>query len=932
MDWSDSVFREQPAYYGDINYSKQTPVGDDGIALSAKWMAFRHEGGKIGLLSSRFDRNIEEKLAQGRKAEYGSKVYTTVDMPSLALAADTSANVLAFDPFDWNRLQIGDSAGTLSIFNISSPAKPETVLSAAVMPESTPLNCLAAHPQTAAVLAVGGAGQLRVVDLEKGAATLCSTPLLSEDDAVLRLSFADSASSIRGITSGGLSFLVDPRSAEKLEVTSKHTFAPCSLSSLDGVDSNLVAMAGLTPFLEPIVYALDVRKMGAGDFESSHVYKRAFSHKQCRPMLSVDGVTGLLYVAFESCADLLALNCRADFEKQALYHSVDDTFMAMAVSPKNTAKKREINRMVKWGKTRIQQLVHSRGGKPIYATVSSAQRASAGSADAYMSSEALPEAAATCTLVAADYEEAKRRAVSVFTHIKGAEPNTNLKQYYDLQVSKTVSTNLGLNIRRNAKLAAFPAPTFGGGALGVITLDSVGRKRQLQITAHADKISTFDVCQLPGREGLVLTGSPDCKAQVHRVDAESKTTKKLFTLACCGKVGVVRFHPRVDGLCAVAANKEGAANPTSMLYLWNYLDGELVREVELRDTKDVADVAFEGAVGLVAAVSSRKGKVALVDVREGRVLRSFTATTSQRDTKLFWMYGAADADKRGERGMSTLVCLGFAKGSLRKFELFDVADVVDACYADKVEGFVAGAAQAESKEAEADGDEDEKGDEWPRRLGEMLLGVSNSVPLGYMDAARSLLFVSAVGDRKVRAFEVGASIKEMGIGAAFQSKSDIVGLAFARDDEVDVRRVETAQALTLHKEGVVSPVSFSLPRKRREFFQDDVYGDTLDAAAVYAIEVVSEDYAGKVAAPKYKSLCPDGMELLSEAPKEADTQRQKRRKSQIALMEANKLREQAGSMEQSFDQFSRMVADAPTANRWDAQNIGTEVADDEWDD
>ena len=50
------------------------------------------------------------------------------------------------------------------------------------------------------------------------------------------------------------------------------------------------------------------------------------------------------------------------------------------------------------------------------------------------------------------------------------------------------------------------------------------------------------------------------------------------------------------------------------------------------------------------------------------------------------------------------------------------------------------------------------------------------------------------------------------------------------------------------------------------------------------------------------------------------------------MMEAAKLSEQPQSTEQAFDQFSRMVADAPTANRWDAQNIGTEVAEDEWSD
>jgi len=340
----------------------------------------------------------------------------------------------------------------------------------------------------------------------------------------------------------------------------------------------------------------------------------------------------------------------------------------------------------------------------------------------------------------------------------------------------------------------------------------------------------------------------------------------------------------------------------------------------LDSVKDIADVAFEGSVGLVMAVSSRKGKVIMVDVREGKVLRMFNAQTVNRDTRLFWA------------SPTRLVCLGFAKGSVRKFEVYDVSEVVDPLYADRVEGYQSGSG-SESESKDASEEEDEKS-EWPRKEYEVLLGVSNAVPVGHLDVSRGLLYTSSVGDRKVRVFSLrkGENGKEMGMGSAFQAKSDIVGLAWAADDAMDVRRIEVAHALSLHKDGVVSPISFTIPRKRMEYFQDDVYGEVLDASQVYGIEVVGNGYDAKVAAAKYRSLQPKGMPLLSEAPKEEMSTLQKRRKSNVALMEANKLREQAGTMEQSFDQFSRMVADAPTANRWDAQNIGTEVDDDEWDD
>ena len=125
---------------------------------------------------------------------------------------------------------------------------------------------------------------------------------------------------------------------------------------------------------------------------------------------------------------------------------------------------------------------------------------------------------------------------------------------------------------------------------------------------------------------------------------------------------------------------------------------------------------------------------------------------------MFWAYAGSGAGSKHPMSMTRLVCLGFAKGSLRKFEVLDVADVVDACFADKVEGYP----QQQAEEEE----EDEKGDEWPLKVHvRAAAGVSNAVPLGHMDAARLLLLVSSVG-----VFEVKESAKEMGLGAAFQAK------------------------------------------------------------------------------------------------------------------------------------------------------------------
>jgi len=300
---------------------------------------------------------------------------------------------------------------------------------------------------------------------------------------------------------------------------------------------------------------------------------------------------------------------------------------------------------------------------------------------------------------------------------------------------------------------------------------------------------------------------------------------------------------------------------------------------------------------------------------------------------LFW------ATNRGHLKPSyftQIICLGFGKGSVRKFTVYDLTSTVKDYYSKNVEGMDGD--EDDAKDANSDdngGDEEEEEDEKKEdddgmeMIGSVSFGVSNAIPIGHYDANHNLFFVSSIGDRKIRVYELSQrGIIEM--NASFQSKGDVQGIAFALKQNVDVKKVEIGTCFKMTKDGVISPIPFCVPRKRKDFFQDDLYSDVLDTfQGGMDVDITKKGKLGM--SVQWLSLKPDDMELLSKAPEEK-TDRQKRRNSQIKAMDANKLKEQPKSTEQAFDQFSRMVADAPTANRWDAQNIGTEVDDDEWSD
>ena len=356
----------------------------------------------------------------------------------------------------------------------------------------------------------------------------------------------------------------------------------------------------------------------------------------------------------------------------------------------------------------------------------------------------------------------------------------------------------------------------------------------------------------------------------------------------------------------------------------------------MENTKNVMDIQFEPVVGLIAAVSSSNGIIRLIDIRTGNIFKTFKSDTFQRDTKLFW---STNNGQNKPKFYNQLICLGFGKGSVRKFTVYDLTESVTKYYdanatitvdeqKEDANGDEPAAQDDETKEESSEVEELEN-------IGTRTFGVSNAIPIGHYDGNDNLFYVSSIGDRKIRVYEINSNDKSGNIqemNASFQSKEDIMGIVFGSKQSLNIKKVEMTKCYKLSKDGMISPISFIIPRKRTEFFQDDLYSDVLDQDNnSLDIDVCTNE--GKLNIDvSYVSLKPQDMELLSNAPEEEQSVYQKRRNSQIKIMEAEKLKEQPKSTEQAFDQFARMVADAPTANRWDAENIGTEVAEDEWSD
>jgi len=236
--------------------------------------------------------------------------------------------------------------------------------------------------------------------------------------------------------------------------------------------------------------------------------------------------------------------------------------------------------------------------------------------------------------------------------------------------------------------------------------------------------------------------------------------------------------------------------------------------------------------------------------------------------------------------------------------------------------------------AESNGNQNEQKEEVAQQLRPVYdksFGVSNAIPMAYYDGDANLLYICSVADRRIQVFEM-LEQQAVEMTGQFRCADDILGIAFVPKWEVDVRKVEIDFMYKLSREEL-SHVSWTVPRKRREYFQEDLYPDTLDLRN----QLMSPDdwfdkKVVKFADVPRLSLKPADIQKLCDAPPEELSEHQQKRESLLAKMMQEKQKEQPRSAEQAFEAFSRMVADAPAANRWDAQAIESEVAEDEWSD
>eukprot|EP01006_Ploeotia_vitrea_P034813 TRINITY_DN65800_c7_g8_i1.p1 TRINITY_DN65800_c7_g8~~TRINITY_DN65800_c7_g8_i1.p1 ORF type:complete len:961 (+),score=510.52 TRINITY_DN65800_c7_g8_i1:53-2935(+) len=475
-------------------------------------------------------------------------------------------------------------------------------------------------------------------------------------------------------------------------------------------------------------------------------------------------------------------------------------------------------------------------------------------------------------------------AKSAFQHTMPTQPMSRTSHYFDVKPGNNLP--LGRTLSCNDKFFAMPWKAIGGSGVLVHPLAKPGRigAKAPLVRGHKSQVSCLELSKL--HDTLLVSGGPSGHVRVTQVPEAGLTADlhdAVLDVVTSGKVTSVRWHPyAAQTFVSSSVGFSGAS-----VRLWDVNTGQSPVHLANLHEEPVEDIAFNYDAGALMATSARDRLVRIIDPRVAAadcVVNSFQPVESVRDTTVMFT-------SRGQ-----LLTLGFGPMSKRSVSLWDMKDL-------------------------------------SKPLNTVQLDRDNSTMMSHFDDDTGLLYVGSSGAGAIRLFQVTKANRVEFI--RMWSGSELLsGMAFLSKRACNVRNVEIAKFLKLTQDTVI-PVTVTVPRKRKEFFQDDLFPPTLsvDKPVFASVDDFVQAGSKHVDLPRV-SLQPDGMTPLSEAPAEELTTAQKKYVNRIKEAEKPKPKNFMGHTrdEEVVDHFRAAVATMPVSNIWDArQESGDDISDSEWD-
>ncbi|XP_060082621.1 coronin-7-like [Ylistrum balloti] len=402
--------------------------------------------------------------------------------------------------------------------------------------------------------------------------------------------------------------------------------------------------------------------------------------------------------------------------------------------------------------------------------------------------------------------------LSKFKYLKG---RTEHKDKHIVNIRKLSTTIPGESDMFAVNRTRCVIPIEGaGGLLQVLEFSRLGRLQDTGVPVLQHKSKVLDYVWDPFDDGRLVVACDDAKIWVWNIP-EGGLTETLTEASQClqghmEKIYFVRFHPLAKDILV-------SASYDMSVRIWDLSTGTEVLQVE-----EHPDQVF-------SAAWSPDGKYLSTVCKDGK-LRIFNPRKYQSPL----MEGPGPVGSRGARVIwvldgQYLLVTGFSSKNERCLSLYDTADLATPLETVKV-------------------------------------NAAPPILVPYYDEDSHTVFLSSRGENQLYAFEVSEEEPYLSPLSSFVGEGLHQAFSFLPKITCNPKEVEFARAWRLTSTSV-EPVSFTVPRVKMEYFQDDLFPDT---QVTWEPTMTSAEWiSGLNNQPRTISVQPAGMKKLSEAPVEA---------------------------------------------------------------
>jgi len=385
----------------------------------------------------------------------------------------------------------------------------------------------------------------------------------------------------------------------------------------------------------------------------------------------------------------------------------------------------------------------------------------------------------------------------------------NLNGYWDNL------TNEIDGIEANNKFIAIPINGPGGRIAILKTRDS-GRIPTTMNCILCGSTMTYYKFN-PFNQNILITGNENGNVQIWTIPDEGLTenltepdhTFSLFS----SKTTLIEFNPLVENLVLVGGYDIGTGSTILKL-----LDIQSKQEVfpEHEDKLTHPDFILNAAWnydGTKVATVCRDKNLRIIDMVKGEILKEGVANESNKG-RVRWL---------GKSGK--VLSVGFDRQSHQEIKIFDENDL-------------------------------------SKPITTLSIDLSSSLLCVYFDEDTNLIYLYGRGESNIKIYEFLEG-QDPCCRALLKINTESIqqGITFDNKKYLDIAKVEVNKAWVVSKDSIKC-ISFTVPRTKTEFFQDDLFAPTRDVE--HASMTIEEWKQGQFKPLNTIDLCPEGMKPLSE--------------------------------------------------------------------